>query len=128
MLGVSLAACSEAPAEGPVTVGQAQNRSTVAVPVGETLTVRLPANGTTGYLWRVEAAPPGLRLVGEDYAAPQQSPGSPPVAGGEGVQTFVFRATQGASGRLLLVERQPWAPQGPGGGEFRLTVRATSAP
>ncbi len=121
-----LAACSQAPADGPVTVSEAQNRSRVAVPVGETLTVRLRSNGTTGYLWRVEAAPPALRLVGDSFAAPEQPASGPPVTGGEGVHTFVFRATQPGSGRLVLAERPPWAPQDPAAGEFTLTVRATA--
>jgi inhibitor of cysteine peptidase len=61
-----------------IVVLEAQNGSTVAADVGDSLVVRLPENPTTGYRWQIDAAT-GLTLVADDSARASSAPG----AGGE---------------------------------------------
>jgi inhibitor of cysteine peptidase len=86
------------PASGPVTL-----------PRGETLTVTLEANVTTGYRWEVlPGFAPTLAQIGTaDYIARSTPPG---VVGAPGDMTFRFRAETPGTTALELVYRRPFEP------------------
>ena len=98
------AGCDDRSADAPV-VTQAQDGGTVALAKGETLTVELAGNPTTGYEWtlaRIDAA--FLRLAGATYA-----PDSSAIGSG-GTYTFRFEALHAGATTLGLVYRRSWEP------------------
>lgn len=84
--------------------GEAQNGATMTLPAGGTLTVRLPGNRTTGYVWAVAERPGNIALASEDYRQDASAPG---MVGVGGTEEFVFRATGPGRGALRLEHRAP---------------------
>ena len=117
---LALAACHTVPVDpAPSVVGHSQNGGAVAVAVGDTLTLRLESNGTTGYSWAVTRLPSNLRLTGEESEAPPQT--DPPIAGAPGAQVFRFAATGPRRGTLRLAYRRAGSERR-AAETFRLTV------
>jgi predicted secreted protein len=90
------AAAAPAPAPAGITVDDSANGTSVKMPVGETLTVRLSgASGSTGYHWLVLRGS-GLWLTLESQTmepdAPPPAPGAPPMLGGSATTVLVFKA------------------------------------
>ncbi len=108
-------------ASGPV-VTLAQHDRPIRLARGETLTLRLESNGTTGYQWEIVSFPRNVRRVGDRYEAPPQGPGPSPIAGAGGNQIFTFKAAAPGRGTLRLVYRQPWNRQERPEQSFRLVV------
>jgi inhibitor of cysteine peptidase len=73
---------------------------------GQTLTVRLPSNPTTGFRWVVADAAPGvLRSLGpEVYTTPEDAG----LVGSAGQSTWRYQVQQSGSGRLLMHYQRPW--------------------
>ena len=94
-------AASPAPATAR-QVGAEQNGSTITLPVGGELIVRLRGNRSTGYYWAVASTPAGLAAAGEDYVQDSAPAG---MVGVGGVEQFKFRATRPGTGRLRLEQR-----------------------
>ena len=80
-------------------VGEAQNGSTITLPVGGELIVALKGNRTTGYAWEVGARPGNLSLSDKGY---QQDAAPAGMVGVGGTETFKFRANRVGSGPLRL--------------------------
>jgi inhibitor of cysteine peptidase len=118
-----LAPLGAATAAGPV-VTQAEDGRTIRLPRGETLTLRLESNGTTGYQWEVAALPRNLKRVGDTYEALGQGRGRSAVAGAGGVQILTFKRAATGRGTLRLVYRQPWDREARPEGRFQLVVVA----
>lgn len=79
------------PGPSTVTVSQADNGKTVSLRTGDYLNVTLQENPTTGYRWVVtERDDSRLRLVGDQYAAPD--PGPTGQTGGGGQRLLRFQA------------------------------------
>ncbi|WP_437883256.1 protease inhibitor I42 family protein [Pseudomonas sp. LRF_L74] len=78
----------------------------VKVYTGQTLTVTLPSNPTTGLRWKVtEAAPSVLRSLGpEVYSAPEDAG----LVGGAGQSSWRYQVKQAGEGRLLMTYQRPW--------------------
>lgn len=97
-----------APAESSVdkTLTNSDNNSNTTLKVGDTLTVVLNSNPSTGYSWKVSAVDEKvLQPVGE----PQFSLGSKtPVPGAGGTQTFTFNAAGKGKTTLTLIYVRPW--------------------
>lgn len=83
-------------------VTDAQNGSSVTLPVGGQLTVALAGNRTTGYSWAVAAKPTNLTATGKDYVQDAAPAG---MVGVGGTEKFTFRATSAGRGRLRLEHR-----------------------
>jgi inhibitor of cysteine peptidase len=83
-------------------------RSIVAS-VGDELTVRLPANATTGFRWVISEIGP-LEQLGEPI---YDGPKKPGLVGAGGVETFRFKAADSGSGELKLEYRRPWEKGAP---------------
>jgi len=93
-------------------------RATVEVAQGDYFRIELPENPTTGFRWSVEEREgQGLVIEKSDFRPGIQSSD---VAGAGGIRRFVFRSTVPGEMTLLLVNRQPWAPDD--GESLTLTV------
>ncbi|MGE7992436.1 protease inhibitor I42 family protein [Pseudomonas sp. NPDC089554] len=102
-----LAACAQHPRQSVEL--DAESECPQRLQVGQTLTLSLPSNPTTGYRWSVQnAAPNVLRSLGpEVYNSPEEAG----IVGSAGVSTWRFQATAPGEGQLLVVYQQPWAPE-----------------
>nr|WP_225779029.1 protease inhibitor I42 family protein [Pseudomonas sp. Marseille-Q3773] len=100
-----LSACAQQPTQ-PVAL-DAESECPTHLQVGQTLTLTLPSNPSTGYRWRVEnPAANVLRSLGpEVYSAPEQED----VVGSAGVSTWRYQANRAGEAQLILVYQQPWA-------------------
>ena len=76
---------------------------------GDTITLRLEENPTTGYLWTVkELNSSVLELVGEEYLI-----GAGTGIGGGGERKLVFRAKEAGASPLRLNCERSWEPDNP---------------
>ena len=114
VLPLLLSACSSA---GAVEVScddfMEQNHISrqVDVKAGDTFTVTLCSNATTGFQWG-EAAQIGdgavLRQMGHEFIAPEEEGGKEPVAGAAGQEKWTFEAVSKGTTRC------PWITASPG--------------
>ncbi len=100
-----LSACAQQPTQ-PVAL-DAESECPTRLQVGQTLTLTLPSNPSTGYRWRVEdPAANVLQSLGpEVYNAPEEEN----VVGSAGVSTWRYQANSVGTSQLVLVYQQPWA-------------------
>ena len=75
----------------------------VSVSVGDTVTLRLPENATTGYVWSVSDLGPGL-VLDEDRIVPSRD-GAPGAAGDH---LFQLRADRSGEWRVDLRLARDW--------------------
>ena len=73
------------------------------------LTLRLPENGSTGYIWQVNPAGCGLSLLGDRREGSHQ--GRHPLIGRGGHRILVFRVEEAVVLRLHL--ERPWEKAAP---------------
>ena len=104
-----LAACSTQP-KPSVSVEEKQlGRCPMQLHTGQTLTVTLPSNPTTGFRWVVEDAASGvLRSLGPEVYT---SSDNGQLLGSGGQSTWRFQVFAPGSGRLRLTSQQPWEPE-----------------
>jgi predicted secreted protein len=95
----------------------AAGASEVSVAVGDTLTLRLPENRTTGYVWSLAERPPGLVLEDD-----RSVPGTDTAPGAGGEHLFRWRAEQPGAWRVALRLAREW--ESAALEERQLTVRA----
>ncbi|MGF1640692.1 MAG: protease inhibitor I42 family protein [Rhodospirillales bacterium] len=96
-----------------VTLDAADNGTTVTVPVGATIEVRLAENPTTGFRWALEPiAADSLVALDDRY-----EPAPPMRIGSGGTRIFRFRAVAAGSAALALRHWQAWS------GEESITER-----
>jgi predicted secreted protein len=89
--------------------------------VGESLTVYLKANATTGYTW---AFSPGrtMEIVSSKYV-PDPNPSG--IAGSGGAQVVTVKVTEAGSSALTGTYRQQWNSPSPGAQpDLSLTVKS----
>lgn len=88
---------------------------------GETIEIRLPQLGGTGFLWSV-ASSENVVIVGDDVDLGEKgrTPG--------GAATRVLRVQQRGPGpgRLRLVRSRPWETEGGGDAEFEITLTSAA--
>lgn len=76
----------------------------------ETVTISLPSNATTGYVWRYSmSASDVLREVGSDYAVSSSKPG---MVGVGGTQTYTFAAAGDGTVTIDFIYGRPWEDEG----------------
>jgi inhibitor of cysteine peptidase len=100
VLLLALAACG-----GPVAkLDQADNGTSLDLKTGETFTVSLEGNPTTGYSWEVAGIEPAVvALVGEpDYKSDSN------LIGSGGMFKFTFKAAAPGTSSVKLVYHRPW--------------------
>lgn len=107
-LGLPLmAACSHTP-DGPVMLEQV-SQCPITLHNGQTLTLRLPSNPTTGYRWLLQhPAANILRSLGpEVYTDPEEAG----LVGSAGRSSWRFQSKAPGESHLILIYQQPWAPE-----------------
>jgi predicted secreted protein len=107
---------------GPQVIDESANHETVVLAQGESLTIALEANPSTGYEWGMVAISRGLDLEDQGY-----TPDQPIAVGSGGTRTFVvspnFTATPGSSHKVHLAYFRPW--EGPSASAKELEVTIT---
>ena len=96
----ALAACG-----GPVAkMVEADNGTSVDLKTGETFTISLEGNPTTGYIWEVSGIDPAVvEQVGEpDFKSDSK------LIGAGGMFTFTFKAVAPGSATVTLVYHKSW--------------------
>jgi inhibitor of cysteine peptidase len=86
-------------------VGVEVDGSTVDVAVGETLTVELPSNPSTGYSWQVIDPGPCDEPEAAEYIEGQQDEA---LVGASGIERFEFTRSSADPGDITLEYRRPW--------------------
>ncbi|MCO7572050.1 protease inhibitor I42 family protein [Pseudomonas protegens] len=102
-----LSACASQPKQN-VSVDN-QNQCPLHLHNGQTLTLTLPSNPTTGYRWAIQDSAGGIlrKVSPEVYSNPEDTG----LVGSGGQSTWRFQAFATGQGRLLLTYQQPWAPE-----------------
>lgn len=79
------------------------NGQTVKMRVGDTLTITLPENATTGYSWSLARYNKALlEATGSEFHYP------PNTVGASGQVVFSFKARKAGSGGITLKHWRPW--------------------
>ncbi len=106
LLGITfLATALFAAAHQPLTktLGVLDKDNEVSVKLGESFTVRLPANPSTGYSWYFFSGNDPWKLKSRKYS---QTPANPRLVGVGGEETFTFETTTPGTGYLRLISAQ----------------------
>jgi inhibitor of cysteine peptidase len=125
---VVLGACSPQAKSAAVSVSyddfQKQNSIVrdISAGVGETITVTLFSNATTGYKWEANAKisdPQVLQQVDQKYVAPGNTDGKVGVGGSE---VWSFKALKAGTSTISTEYGQPWEKGTKGTWSFKLNV------
>jgi len=87
------------------TLGERDDGASIALTPGESVTVILPENASTGYVWAVAEADPALVSVGAPRAAYAAPPG---MVGGPGTASFTLIARAPGATTVALKRWRPW--------------------
>jgi inhibitor of cysteine peptidase len=126
-----LVACAPASAQVSVEVScddfyQQQHISEgVEVAVGDSFTVALCSNPSTGFQWSETAQISDetvLQQTGHEYLAPQGEAGEPPATGAPGQEIWTFEALEKGTSSLAMEYSRPWEGGETGEWTFNLTV------
>ncbi|CAN5574930.1 protease inhibitor I42 family protein [soil metagenome] len=99
---------------------EANSGDTISLSAGDSFTVRLRSNASTGYSWALFEAPPNLRQIGErQYIAARVAPGH---VGAGGHEVWRFEAVSPGQGDLTLDYRRPWEEDEPPASSWDITV------
>lgn len=103
----------------PIALTAADNGRLIEVGPGDTLTITLPENPTTGFRWEMDRPDPlALEVEDDRYTS---NPGS--AVGGGGARILVLRALSPAQLDVGLRLRRAWDPPGSAVDLFRVSVR-----
>ena len=104
-----------------VRLGAADNGRRLELRVGQTFTLELRANFSTGYSWQVvSSGAPVIRRLGEPTFTPDDH-----RAGAGGTLRYEFRAERTGTAELKLVYVRPWEKDAKPADAFSLTVVVT---
>jgi inhibitor of cysteine peptidase len=103
---------------GELNLSDADNGRTIQLSVGQTVTISLEANASTGYTWEIKDLNQSIvQQVGQmEYKAGSQMPGAP------GTATFRFRAMSPGQTTLTLIYHRPWEQNVPPAKTFSIQV------
>jgi len=130
VLAVSLLACTS-PKPGSVGwevpidnfMNQQHISDQIEVPVGDTLTLTLGSNPTTGFQWSEEAqiGDPGLlKQTKHEFVGPESEP--PPPPGTPGQEVWNFEALEKGTTTVSMEYSRPWEGGEKGEWTYKLTV------
>ena len=94
------------------------NRASVEVPCGATITIELKENPTTGYRWTISN-------INEVFLQPESDEFLPPdqtTPGAGGLRRFLFRAKSAGSTQLTLINKRAWQRDDQAVGDFNLII------
>ncbi len=101
------AACTHLRGPAPLALGPSDSGKSFDLVVGQTLTIRLAANPSTGYQWQVVTQPDPATIIVTDsgYDRPASD-----AAGAAGQAWWTLRATAAGSTSFSLRYVRPWEP------------------
>lgn len=101
-----------------LSVTAADSGKSLEVSSGDTLSLQLPENPTTGYRWAVQSPEnQNLELQSSEFSPPSSG------IGGSGQRVFTFRAKSSGTATLQLKEWREWEGDRSILNRFELTVR-----
>ena len=100
--GAAFAMSTDEPSEATVYTADDDGTSIVLEP-GESFSVVLPGNATTGYSWQVEGIDAAILSAAEPVYVSDSE-----LVGAGGVYTFTFTAAAAGETELRLVYLRPW--------------------
>ena len=105
VIAAAMLATTALAAEKPITLTREANGQTVTAKVGQTITMKLDSNATTGFQWTAAHVNKAvLAAVGEPvYQAPKN--GRP---GQGGAQLFTWKAVKAGHTPVSLLYARPW--------------------
>ncbi len=109
-------ACDEFSASGVVS-------EQAALSVGQTLTVTLCSNPTTGFMWSQEAQISDSAVIsqtGHEFVSPQHK--DTPIVGASGVEVWTFRALKAGTADVSMEYSRPWEGGEKGEWSFNLAI------
>jgi inhibitor of cysteine peptidase len=130
-VAIFLFACSSGPRQTAVEVScanfmdQKNVTKQVEVGAGNTLTVTLCSNPSTGFGWPESAQISDLTIVQQTdhkYVAPEAENGVTPVTGAPGQEVWTFEALKKGTSTIYVEYSRPWEGGEKGEWTFRLTV------
>ncbi len=110
-----------APALALGTYTGSDNGKAITVKSGETFTVKLDENPTTGYSWNMTVGD-GLRIVNDRYVASQTG-----LVGSGGYHIWTIQATKAGTYKVAGVYKRPWEPLTGQEQKYSLSVNVTAA-
>jgi inhibitor of cysteine peptidase len=102
---------------------ESDSNTRVVLYVGDTITVRLKSNITTGYSWSPAALPASLHQTDR-----KTEPGKSGRAGEPGFQSFTFTATAVGESTLHLNYARPFEKNSPPARTFTVTISIEPKP
>lgn len=123
-MGVSTQVPAPVPANVPVRIDASRNGQTIEVAIGQRFSVALVGVPTAGYLWAPAQVPDFIASAGETSGNTTTAQSQPGFAGGSHWEVFVFSASAGGRGELVLEQRRPWETNEPASDTFRVTIVA----
>jgi inhibitor of cysteine peptidase len=97
----------------------------VEVKTGDTFTIALDSNATTGFSWTEQAKIADgniLKQTGHEYIAPRANDDTKPVAGMSGIEEWWFTAGQTGTTTATMTYSRPWEGGEKDARTFVLTV------
>ncbi len=88
--------------EGTYAFNEADDNTTVTLPVGSNITISLAENPTTGYQWNVTSSE-GLEYVNDTYIAPDTG-----AVGAGGVHVWEYIAADEGNGEFSAIYARSW--------------------
>ena len=110
VVGMSLAACGPAPkprVTDDVPEAETEAGDSIRKKTGETFTVALESNPTTGYGWALDGKEDGtvVRKVSDEFVGKAHPPG---MVGVGGTERWTFQAAKKGKTALHFIYRRPW--------------------
>ena len=106
-----------------VLLEESDNDTRVMLYVGDTLTVKLKSNSTTGYSWSSAPLPAPLEQLEN-----KSKPGKSGNVGEADFQTFSFKAAKSGEAEILLRYFRPFEKDKPAAKTFRVSVSIEARP
>ena len=103
---------------GTIVVNEQQNGATTSLNMSDSIILKLPENGTTGYLWNLTTSP-GLQVTGDTFV-PSETGGN--IAGAGGIRVWSITATQPGEQEIHGIYKRPWEPAAGNETTFTLTL------
>ncbi len=97
----------------------------VEVKVGDTFTISIDSNATTGFSWTEQANISNSNILTQtahEYIAPQSENSETPIVGAPGSEEWTFKANQAGTAKVNLSYDRPWTGGEKGARTLELTV------
>jgi inhibitor of cysteine peptidase len=107
------------------TVTNSDRGKTITLKAGQSLTLRLNENPTTGHRWIIPAFDAQLIRLTDDRFEPTAKANKPMMMGAGGQRILVLQANRPGTIHLNLENKQSWNLESPSAESFALTVQIT---